>query len=312
MDLSPYKEIINKKSKQHESFGYNSTVKALFWALILISSFFYGIIVHGWIGFAGSVFLSIIIYFLLGIGSDTTKRNRIEQNVKQEVIIPVFKQRLPNLKFEQNRSHDYEEVENSFFFSKWFKRRHLSGENLLTCSTQDYIIKMSEIKVSGISERYPLLFISLDFQNFNFNHSIYIRPKRLSFWHGRKKGENYMLFFNEPMPHEISVNHEEMKTEYYLSAQEASADKEFHDCMLTEFILNINKTTGKISTPSGTKIFISTQSNRMNILIMNFNLYRFQGMTPMNQLNTVEFYDDFLGSLEESIDNIVSSKLSSK
>lgn len=311
MDLSYFKEIINEKSKRHESFGYNSTIKALAWALIIITSLFYGIIVHGWIGFIGSVLLSIITYLLLDIGGDTSKRNRIERNVKQEVIVPIFSQRLSHLQFEENRSHGYEDVKSAHFFSGWFKRRHISGENLLTSKMEEYELKMSEVKVSGISPKYPLFFISVDFQNIYFEHKIYIRPKKISFRHGRKKGSNYMLFFNKPLPYEISVDHKEMKTEYYLSAQKNSADKEFHDAKFPDFILNLNDTTGKIRLPRGTKIFISTQGKQMHLLIMNFNLYRFGGMTPMNQLNTVEYYDDFIRALKKSIDTIVSSKIKS-
>ncbi len=308
MDLSPYKEIINEKSKKYETFGYNSTAKALAWALILVISLFYGIIQHGWIGFGGSVFLSIITYFLLGIGADTSKRHRIERNVKQEVIIPIFKQRLPGLKFEESRSHLFAEVKSAKFFSSWFKQRHLSGENLLFSTTEEYELKMSEIKVSGISERYPLFFISVEFQGTKFLHKMYIRPKSISFERGNKKSESYMLFFKEPLPLEILVDDKEMTSDYYLSAEEKSADQELHDAKLLDVIRCLNKTGGKISPPEGTKIFMATNGQQLQLLIMNFNLYRFAGMTPMNQLNTVENYDNFIVALKKSIDTIVASK----
>lgn len=311
MDLSPYKEIIRKKSKKYETFGYNSTAKQLFWALILVISLFYGIIEHGWLGFGGSVFLSIITYFLLGIGADTSKRLRIERDVKQEVIIPIFKQRLLNLKFEEGRSHLYEEVKTTNFFSNWFKKRHFSGENLLSSITEEYELKMSEIKVSGISESHPTFFVSVDFKNIEFEHKMYIRPKHITFGRGRKRDANYMLFFKEPLPHEMSVDHKEITIEYYLSAQENSADTEFHDCKFPDFILSLNETTGKISTPKGTKIFIATEGHKLHLLIINFTLYRFGGMTPMNQLNTVENYDGFIRALKMSIDAIVTSKINS-
>ncbi len=308
MDLTPFKDLIKEKSKKYEAFGQSALLKSLAFAFIIIGSLFFGIHYYGWLGFFVGIFISIFSYLALGMYGVSTKVEAIEREVKRDVIIPLFKQVFPGMTYNPDGFHTYEQVKSASFFTNWLKKRHLKGEDLIECNLGQYQIKLSEIIVSGISTRYPLILLSVNFDNIKFKNNLLIKSIQLYFKEGSKKGSDYRLYFKSSLEHYIQIDNKGFNQTYYQSSDQKSELTDFHQKIIPEFIDSISKATLKVNPLKGTRQFLSFQDNQMNILLMNLSLFNYDYSDSMDQKNIVEKYYSFASTLKASLDKMLRAK----
>ncbi|MBL3657357.1 hypothetical protein [Fulvivirga sediminis] len=270
--------LIKKYHKEFDGIRKSTFIKTLIVGLIIFFSILGGVILSSWIIFAIGTAVTIVLYLILNIAGSSSEIDSINDKVKNELIHPYISNILTNCSYNRLEHHDLEEIVETNFFKNWLKKSHFEGKGQFNYSEENYKLKISELDIKSL--RPSLLFTA----HFNFNLSkteILITPEDLTirprFPTEDEQGDNYALFFNRALSHtielpgnqkfKVSTNSLHDYDRAYLEQTQALA-------------VDVSKQLTYKS-----KVFVSVRSNRLNIFILNSEIFNIDIGKSIRQQN---------------------------